>query len=106
VEWYPKLPITTFTVAWSAAACGRPEEARRYLDQLDKSASPGTSFYQLAMISATLADANRTLAYLRQAADNREQQIMYLKNEPLFDKFRSDPRLVSLERQVGLLNPN
>jgi hypothetical protein len=46
------------------------------------------------------------LAYLRQAADNREQQIMYLKNEPLFDKFRSDPRLVSLERQVGLLNPN
>ena len=106
VEWYPKLPITTFTVAWSAAACGRQEEARRFLDQVDKNASPGTSFYQLALISATLADANRTLAYLRQAAENREQQIMYLKNEPLFDKFRSDPRLVLLERQVGLLGPN
>jgi adenylate cyclase len=105
-EWYPKLPLTTFTVAWSAAACGRPEEARRYLDQVDHKASPGTSFYQLALISATLADADRTFTYLRQAAENREQQIMYLKNEPLFDKFRGDSRLVSLERQVGLLSPN
>jgi adenylate cyclase len=105
-EWYPKLPLTTFTVAWSAAACGRPEDARRYLAQVDHNVSPGTSFYQLALISATLADADRTFTYLRQAAENREQQIMYLKNEPLFDKFRGDPRLVSLERQVGLLSPN
>jgi hypothetical protein len=58
------------------------------------------------MISATLADADRTMNYLRQAAGNREQQIMYLKNEPLFDKLRGDPRFVSLERQVGLLGPN
>jgi Tfp pilus assembly protein PilF len=106
VESYPKLPMTTFTVAWSAAACGRPDDARHYLDQVDKNASPGVSFYQLALISAALADANRTFGYLGHAAENREQQIMYLKNEPLFDKFRSDPRLVAMERQVGLLNPN
>jgi len=106
VEWYPHLPITTFTVALGAAACGRPQEAHRYLDQVDRNAAPGTSFYQLAMISATLADADRTMNYLRQAAGNREQQIMYLKNEPLFDKLRGDPRFVSLERQVGLLGPN
>ena len=73
---------------------------------MDHNASPGTSFYQLALISATLADADRTFTYLRQAAENREQQIMYLKNEPLFDKFRGDQRLVSLERRVGLLSPN
>jgi hypothetical protein len=105
-EWYPQLPLTTFTAAWSASACGKPEEARRYLHQVDQSASPGTSFYQLALISATLADADRTFTYLGHAAENREQQIMYLKNEPLFDKFRGDPRLVSLERRVGLLSPN
>jgi len=51
---------------------------------------------------AYLKDPDTALSHLKDSADARGGQILYLKYEPLFDGIRSDPRFVALEKQVGL----
>lgn len=51
---------------------------------------------------ALVNDRDNAIECLRQSAEAREGQILYLKYEPVFDGIRADPRYAALERIVGL----
>jgi hypothetical protein len=49
-----------------------------------------------------LGDRERTLSALEQAYQERDQDMIYLKVDPMFDQFHSDPRFQELVRGMGL----
>jgi TolB-like protein/Tfp pilus assembly protein PilF len=97
---YPTVPSTPATLAFAAACRGDRAEALRRIGQMEKLQAPA---YQLAIAWALLHDADRAIAELSKSADAHEGQILYLRYDPFFDRIRSDPRYVALEKRVGLL---
>src|SRR5579875_1724948 len=97
-------PVTKIGLALAAACAGDREQARTYLAEAGKPNRAGyTSPYQLALVYATIGDKETALSLLQKSAAAKEGQILYLKYEPLLDGIRSDPRFVTLEQRVGLL---
>ena len=97
------LPVAKIGLAYASACAGETQRARRYLKEAETSSGSGyTSPYQLALGYAFLDDKEASIRYLRKSAGDREGQIHYLKYEPVFDRLRSDPRYVELEKTVGL----
>jgi TolB-like protein/tetratricopeptide (TPR) repeat protein len=97
-----QAPVTKFGLAMASACGGDRAQARRYLAEVEKGSTAFVSPYQLAMGYAYLKDPDTALSHLKESADAREGQILYLKYEPFFDSIRSDPRFVALEKRVGL----
>ena len=57
----------------------------------------------LAIVHAILGDADGVFRWLEQSAEAHEQQILYIRVDPILARYRSDPRMIALERRVGLL---
>jgi hypothetical protein len=51
---------------------------------------------------ALAANPDRAIAYLQQSASLREPTLLMLRYDPMFDSVRADPRLIELERKLGL----
>jgi hypothetical protein len=74
------------------------------LDEILAGHPPGyLSPYSLAAVFAIRGDVDRALSYLRQSADMREPTVLLLKIDRAFDALRKDSRLMSIEREIGLL---
>ncbi len=58
--------------------------------------------YAIASVYARLGDKQETLNWLERAFRARDPYLVYLKTDPPFDKFRSDPQVIDLTRRVGL----
>ena len=102
-EWYPEQGDKTGSPTLKVT-CGQPDEARRQLEKMAKDGEKEfVSPYGIAQGYATLGDADRAVEYLRKSADARESLILYLAIDTLFDPIRKDPRLIALEREVGLI---
>ena len=56
----------------------------------------------MAQIYARLGDKNQALAALEQAYHDRDSNLTYVKVEPAFDDFRSDPRFQKIVQQLAL----
>ena len=85
------------------AAAGRPDRARRILQDLEgKSKTHYTSPYFAAIVYAGLGDRDRAFASLDRAVVDRSDVLVYLGVEPRLDSLRSDPRFQALLRQVNL----
>ena len=56
----------------------------------------------LAGVSLTLGDKHQTIDLLQKAADERLSEVIFLKVDPRFDAFRSDPKFQGLLRQLRL----
>jgi hypothetical protein len=72
------------------------------------SAQPGLRrqafHWGMARRYARVGAEDRALASLEAAYEARENNLIFLKTEPLFDHLRADPRFQQLVRRVGL-NP-
>ena len=95
-------PDEPASLARAYAWAGRKAEARKILDQLKEQAghryvSPGT----MADIYWSLGERDKAFALFNQAYDERDNMIVLLKVEPMFDPLRSDPRFQRLVRRVG-----
>jgi len=93
---------------WSAlgrtyAAAGKTGEVRAVLDlleeQFDRAYVPP---YHIAAIHSAVGQADEAFAWLHTARERHDHWLLFLKVDPTWDDWRSDPRLKELMRQVGL----
>jgi hypothetical protein len=58
--------------------------------------------FAFAFIYIGLGDKDRAFAWLEKDYEQRDNPMVFLKAESLFDPLRSDPRFQDLVRRVGL----
>jgi serine/threonine protein kinase len=96
------------TLPLAARASGYAEAGRRELAQRDlaelRSQAPSryVPAYQIAAVHASLGDREQAFAWLERARDERSEVLTCLAVDPFWDPLRSDPRLLELQRRVGL----
>ncbi|HLW75864.1 MAG TPA: tetratricopeptide repeat protein [Bryobacteraceae bacterium] len=98
----PKMPDVNQAIAYLLAVSGKPDEARRILDQIEHppaGAAPPDPF-GVALIYGALGDRDRAFGWLDRAYQNHK--IALLKVHPMLDPLRSDPRYPALLKKVGL----
>ncbi len=85
------------------AVAGRKEEALKVIQDLNERAKRGyVSPYLVANIYARLGDKDQTMIWLEKAYLSRDDWMVWIKVDPVFDVVRSDPRFADLVRRVGL----
>ena len=104
-ELSPGNPFTRGMLAYGLGKAGRNQEAIAMIDKLGEDARhsyvPAKS---LMFACAGLNDAPGVLAWLEKSLDDRDPMtIMNLKQEPILDFVRPDPRYQSLLRKINLL---
>jgi tetratricopeptide (TPR) repeat protein len=87
-----------------AFASGGPQGFwNRQLQFLREDAEKGSvSPYSIASLYARLGDKEQALVWLEKAYHDHDAYVVYLKIDPQFDNFRSDPRIVGLMQRIGL----
>jgi tetratricopeptide (TPR) repeat protein len=95
-------PDEPASLAQAYALSGKKMEAQKILDELKQQSkrryvSPGT----IADLYFLLGDKDQAFALLEKAYDERDNMVVLLKVEPMFDPLRSDTRFTNLLRRVG-----
>jgi len=95
-------PDEAASLAQAYALSGRRTEARKILEVWKEQAkskyvSPGT----IAVLCFLLGDKDQAFVLLEKAYAERDNMVVLLKVEPMFDPLRSDPRFTNLLRRVG-----
>ena len=81
----------------------RTDDANKVLRELEQMAKQRyVSPYNNAIVYVGLGDKNRAFEWLNKADEERNDYLIYLKCEPMFDPVRSDPRFAELVRRIGL----
>jgi serine/threonine protein kinase/tetratricopeptide (TPR) repeat protein len=57
--------------------------------------------YRIASFYAHLGDVDSAVPFLREALEQREIALVYVRTAPEFQSFRTDPRIVEIMRQMG-----
>ncbi len=87
------------------AAAGKKSEAMSILAELqDLSKQRYVSPFDFAVFYLTLGENDRAFEWFEKAFEERSSRLILLRNEPLFDRFRSEPRLQALMRRIGFAN--
>ncbi|HLL77202.1 MAG TPA: tetratricopeptide repeat protein [Pyrinomonadaceae bacterium] len=95
--------LVTALTGYALAMSGRRAEAQTALNELKKlSTQKYVPSHNIAMIYSGLNEKDETFVWLEKAYEERGVHLSYLKVDPLWDKFRSDPRFQDLLRRVGL----
>jgi len=96
-------PMILAKLARAYALSGKRGEAQKLIDQLkDLSRQRYVSSGAVAEIYAALGERDQTFELLEKGYDERAVEMLFLKNDPIWDGFRSDPRFQDLLRRVGL----
>ncbi len=84
------------------AAAGKREEAEEVLIKLAELATQRhVSSYHIALIYCFLGENEKALGHLERAYIAREAWPVWLGVEPMFDRFRDDPRFIALLQQTN-----
>jgi tetratricopeptide (TPR) repeat protein len=96
-------PIVIADLAFMHARSGQRQRAQEFLEQLttlsQASYVPG---YTFALIHSGLGDFDRAFEWWERCYQERQGWLMLLKVGPALDLLRSDPRLLALQKKVGL----
>ena len=103
----PTLPMSHALLADAYAHAGRKSDAQKELTKLAQMSHaryvPSSYF---AIVAIALGNNDQAFSYLLQGLQDRSEQTLYLKVEPLVDPLRGDPRFQQLMKQVGLMTAN
>jgi predicted Zn-dependent protease len=87
------IPVYQAALGHAYAMAGRRADAEKTLRTLmDRARTDYISPYDIATIYAGLGDRSRTLDFLQQAFDGRAASLVYIRVDPRFDSYRSEPR--------------
>lgn len=90
-------------IAATNALMGERKEALQLLnDLLERSKHVHVSPYDIAYIYVALGENDLCFEYLEKAYEEYENELRFLKVEPLFDNIRSDPRFKALLKKIGV----
>ncbi len=82
---------------------GNRVKARKILDELMDRNQRGSSLaLSIAQVHMGLGEKDRAFEWLDKAVEQRQDNVVYLKVDPLYDPLRSDPRFAVLLRRVNL----
>lgn len=96
-------PLYAAQVGVALAVAGQDREALQIARQLQANRQKRyVSPYGIARIYAALHQDNATFHWLQAACDDHAVWVGYLGVDPVFDRYRSDPRFQDLLRRVGL----
>ena len=85
------------------AVSGKRNEALKVLDELSElSGRKYVSAYRVAAIYVGLGDTEQPFQWLNRAYEERDEWLIWLKSDPVFDRLRSDERFTTLLRRIGL----
>lgn len=96
-------PMMLLALGHAYAVSGKRDAARSTLAQLQQlSKQRYVPALYIAALYAGLGDKEQALHSLQKALDERSDQLVFLKAEPLADPVRSDPRFDAILGRVGL----
>jgi len=101
VELLPGNPYAMGHLGIDYALSGDQARARDVLNKLKNPSQPYLPAYSIALVYAGLADKEQTVSWLKKGYAERNDEIVYMKIEPVLDPIRSDPRFQDLLRRVG-----
>ena len=90
-------------LGYAYARAGRPDDAKRMFEILDKSPYPVPS-HERALIFLGLGDRDQAFAYLNKSCDERFASIPLMSVDPLYDELRGDSRFVDLMKRANVPN--
>ncbi|HJU53122.1 MAG TPA: winged helix-turn-helix domain-containing protein [Pyrinomonadaceae bacterium] len=91
------------SVGHAHAVSGRPDEARRMLDELKgQSKHARVPPEEVARIYAGLGEREQALAWLAKAYEEHSDALAFVKVDPAWDGLRSDPRFINILRRIGI----
>ena len=94
---------TLASLGHAYATAGHKAKVENILQDLRQlSKQEPVSGYQFALVFAGLGEKDRAVTALEKAFDERSTLLTYLKMDPRFDTLRSDPRVLALERRIGM----
>jgi TolB-like protein/Tfp pilus assembly protein PilF len=98
IDSLPEPPPTPVAGARARvlALAGRPQEARRLLDQV-----PPDSPVR-AEVFAALGDREAAFTSLFRALEQRDSWLLFIKSDPIFDRLHHDPRWADVLRRMNL----
>jgi serine/threonine protein kinase len=98
------LPNIEAWAGYCHAKAGNEAKAVEILAHLSDPTAPRyVSPYHLAMISLGLGRRDDAIEWLNRAYENRDNWMVYLNIDPMFDELRSDPRYSTLLMKIGLV---
>lgn len=104
-QWATQLsgaPEATSLLGYTYAVSGKPAEARRLLDDLKRmSARQYVAPKHIALVYAGLRKQDEMFKWLEKAFEDRDISLTFIKVEPRWDDYRTDPRFADLLRRVG-----
>jgi TolB-like protein/Tfp pilus assembly protein PilF len=93
------------SLAWMGAVfaiTGRTDAARGILAELEAMAGTTACAGPLTIVNCGLGNLDEAFRWADRAIDQRDQQVIGLKNTPMFENLRSDPRYPALLRRMNL----
>jgi serine/threonine protein kinase/tetratricopeptide (TPR) repeat protein len=97
------VAMVRLNVAATFAKVGNMEEARKILDEAEKTWNPGVPVAHLiASIHARLGEKDAAFEWLEKAFQERTFFLAYFKVHPLFENLRGDPRFDALVKRIGI----
>ena len=101
VDLLPGNPDSMGHLGIAYALSGDRARAQEVLSKLKNPPHPYLPAYSIALVYAGLADKEQTISWLKKGYEERNDDMVYMKIEPVFDAIRSDPRFRDLIRRVG-----
>lgn len=73
------------------------------MDELkSRSAQQYVPPYNIAVVYLALAERDEAFAWLEKANEEHDVWVSFLKIDPKWDPYRSDPRLAAILQRIGL----
>lgn len=90
-------------IGYVSALAGDEAKARAILDELkSRSAQQYVPPYNIAVVYLALAERDEAFAWLEKANEEHDVWVSFLKIDPKWDPYRSDPRLAAILQRIGL----
>ena len=96
-------PLIRGVLAHALARAGRKAEAQRVIDDLiELSKSKFVSQSTIAMAYAGLGEKDKAFEWLDKSYESHDEAILWLKNHPMFEPLRDDPRYKPMLKRLNL----
>jgi serine/threonine-protein kinase len=104
IDLSPHTPRVHAALARTLALAGKKALALTALRKLETMARQRyVSPFEFAPVRFALGQPEQGFRWLAKACDDRAFDVLALKVDPRFESLKSDPRLLAIEREVGLL---
>ena len=96
-------PVIRGALAHALARAGRKREAQHVIDDLiELSKSKFVSQSTIAMAYAGLGEKDKAFEWLDKSYESHDEAILWLKNHPMFEPLREDPRYKPMLKRLNL----